>query len=208
MSETQRRRDSQREALIVAAERAIAAQGLAGLKARELASEIGCSLGAIYNLVQDMDELVLRVGSRTLARLDAALTAAEDETGDPVERLVAIAIAYCRFARANLRLWRTLFDHRMAENSIVPDWAVSEQMRLFRHIAVPLSELLPEVDEDRLALLTRTLFSAVHGVLVLGLDEKLVAVPVGALEQQIDMLVRLVCRGLTPGRTAGRIDQI
>lgn len=208
MSETQRRRDSQREALIVAAEQAIATQGLAGLKARELASEIGCSLGAIYNLVQDMDELVLCVGSRTLARLDAALTAAEDETGDPVERLVAIAIAYCRFARANLHLWRTLFDHRMAENSIVPDWAVSEQMRLFRHVAVPLSELLPEADEDRLALLTRTLFSAVHGVLVLGLDEKLVAVPRGALEQQIDMLVQLVCSGLTPGRTTGRTDQI
>lgn len=196
MSETQRRREEQRQALIAAAERAIAAQGLAGLKARELASEVGCSLGAIYNLVQDMDELVLRVGSRTLSRLDVALTEVELGPEGAVERLVAIALAYCRFARANLHLWRTLFDHRMAEGSEVPDWAVSEQMQLFRHIAVPLSELLPNAGGDRLALLTRTLFSAVHGVLVLGLDEKLIAVPVAALEQQIDMLVRLVCAGL------------
>lgn len=196
MSETQRRREEQRQALIAAAERAIAAQGLAGLKARELASEVGCSLGAIYNLVQDMDELVLRVGSRTLSRLDVALTEVESGPEGAVERLVAIALAYCRFARANLHLWRTLFDHRMAEGSEVPDWAVSEQMQLFRHIAVPLSELLPNAGGDRLALLTRTLFSAVHGVLVLGLDEKLIAVPVAALEQQIDMLVRLVCAGL------------
>lgn len=196
MSETQRRREEQRQALIAAAERAIAAQGLAGLKARELASEVGCSLGAIYNLVQDMDELVLRVGSRTLSRLDVALTGVESGPEGAVERLVAIALAYCRFARANLHLWRTLFDHRMAEGSEVPDWAVSEQMQLFRHIAVPLSELLPNAGGDRLTLLTRTLFSAVHGVLVLGLDEKLIAVPVAALEQQIDMLVRLVCAGL------------
>lgn len=196
MSETQRRREEQRQALIAAAERAIAAQGLAGLKARELASEVGCSLGAIYNLVQDMDELVLRVGSRTLSRLDVALTEVELGPEGAVERLVAIALAYCRFARANLHLWRTLFDHRMAEGSEVPDWAVSEQMQLFRHIAVPLSELLPNAGGDRLTLLTRTLFSAVHGVLVLGLDEKLIAVPVAALEQQIDMLVRLVCAGL------------
>ncbi len=196
MSETQRRREEQRQALIAAAERAIAAQGLAGLKARELASEVGCSLGAIYNLVQDMDELVLRVGSRTLSRLDVALTEVESGPEGAVERLVAIALAYCRFARANLHLWRTLFDHRMAEGSEVPDWAVSEQMQLFRHIAVPLSELLPNAGGDRLTLLTRTLFSAVHGVLVLGLDEKLIAVPVAALEQQIDMLVRLVCAGL------------
>jgi AcrR family transcriptional regulator len=196
MSDTQRRREGQREALIAAAERAIAAQGLAGLKARDLASEVGCSLGAIYNLIQDMDELVLCVGSRTLARLDTALTEVESGLDGPVERLVAIALAYCRFARANLHLWRTLFDHRMAEGRLVPGWAVSEQMGLFRHIAVPLSELVPAADEEELALLTRTMFSAVHGVLVLGLDEKLVAVPVGALEQQIDRLVRLVCRGL------------
>jgi AcrR family transcriptional regulator len=49
---------------------------LAGLKTRELAREIGCANGAVYNLVEDMDDLILRVGSRTLARLDAALSGA------------------------------------------------------------------------------------------------------------------------------------
>ena len=52
----------------------MSAGGLAGLKTRELAREIGVANGAVYNLVEDMDELILRVGSRTLGRLDAALT--------------------------------------------------------------------------------------------------------------------------------------
>jgi hypothetical protein len=36
---------------------------LRNLKAREIADKAGRALGAIYNLVEDMDEIVLRVGS-------------------------------------------------------------------------------------------------------------------------------------------------
>lgn len=206
MVTTVERRDRQRAQLVAAAERAVAERGLAGLKARELAQEIGCALGAIYNLVQDMDELVLRVGSHTLARLDAALSAAapqERRAGSPAEareQLVAVALAYCAFARDNLQLWRVLFEHRMAEGSPVPDWAVAEQMTLFRHILEPLGILVPELSEAERILLSRTLFSAVHGVVAIGLEEKLVAVPRRELDQQIESLVRLVCSGLTAVR--------
>ena len=79
MSKTLERRAKQLDGLIAAAEKAIAAKGLGGLKSRELAAEIGVANGAVFNLVADMDELILRVGSRTLARLDAALAAAEGE---------------------------------------------------------------------------------------------------------------------------------
>ncbi|SEL90709.1 regulatory protein, tetR family [Bosea lupini] len=202
MTTTAARRERQRTQLIDAAEKAIAERGLAGLKARELAQEIGCALGAIYNLVADMDELVLRVGSRTLARLDAALSAAEGEDAPAcadtaADRLVAVALAYCAFARENLQLWRILFEHRMAEGAVVPDWAVSEQMTLFRHILEPLSVLLPDRAEAERMLMSRTLFSAVHGVVAIGLEQKLIAVPHRDLDRQIEGLVRLICRGLT-----------
>ena len=200
MTTTAARRDRQREQLIEAAERAIAEKGLAGLKARELAQEIGCSLGAIYNLVADMDELVLRVGSRTLARLDAALSAASPPASSQMqatEALVAVALAYSAFARNNLQLWRVLFEHRMAEGAVVPEWAVSEQMTMFRHILQPLKTRVPERDEDDRNLLGRTLFSAVHGVVAIGLEEKLIAVPRRELDHQIEGLVRLACRGLS-----------
>src|SRR5262249_51753176 len=107
MTKTLERRTKQREALTEAAEKAIAAKGLAGLKSRELAAEIGVANGAVFNLVDDMDELILRVGSRTLARLDAALSAAESGGApSPAETLVRIAVAYCDFAADNLELWR------------------------------------------------------------------------------------------------------
>jgi AcrR family transcriptional regulator len=191
------RRQKLREALIQAAERAISARGLAGLKTRELAREIGCANGAVYNLVEDVDDLILRVGSRTLARLDAALTEAES-TGPASARetLVRIAIAYCDFAAVNIQLWRTLFEHRMGPGKAIPEWAVDEQMHLFRHIYRPLTELFPERPVAELGVTARSLFSSVHGMVALGLEQKLIAVPIDALRNQIAIMVRAMIDGL------------
>jgi len=201
MSKALERRAKLREALILAAEQSIASGGLAGLKTRELAREIGCANGAVYNLVDDMDELILRVGSRTLLRLDASLTAAESNGPDsPVETLVRIAVAYCDFAAENLELWRALFEHRMAPGKPIPEWALSEQMDLFRHIYRPLAVLFSKRTPVELGVTARSLFSAVHGMVLLGLEQKLIAVPTDALRHEIVTIVRAMVKGLTAGR--------
>src|SRR5436190_314224 len=198
MSKALERRAKFREELIQAAERSIAAGGLAALKSRELAREIGVANGAVYNLVEDMDELVLLVGSRTLRRLDAALTEAESAgPPSPTEKLVRIAVAYCDFAAENLELWRALFEHRMTPGKPIPEWAVSEQMALFRHIFHPLAALMPSRSPDELGVTARSLFSAVHGMVLLGLEQKLIAVPVDALRAEIAVIVRAMVKGLT-----------
>jgi AcrR family transcriptional regulator len=198
MSKALERRAKLREDLIQAAERSIAAGGLAGLKTRELAREIGVANGGVYNLIEDMDELVLRVGSQTLARLDASLTAAEAQgAASPRETLVRIAVAYCDFAAENLELWRALFEHRMAPEKPIPEWAISEQMDLFRHIYRPLAELFPTRTPAELGVTARSLFSAVHGMVLLGLEQKLIAVPVDALRSEIAAIVRAMVDGLT-----------
>ena len=66
---TKTRRDVLREALIVIAEKQIAAEGMAGLRARDLATEAGCALGAIYNVFPDLTALTLEVNARTFADL-------------------------------------------------------------------------------------------------------------------------------------------
>lgn len=197
MSKTLERRAKQRESLIDAAERAISAKGLAGLKTRDLAQEIGIANGAVYNLVADVDELVLVVGSRTLARLDAELSAAESAGAPaPAETLVRIALAYCDFAAHHLELWRALFEYRMASDRPLPDWSISDQMHLFRHIHQPLALLFPQRSAEELSLTARSMFSAVHGMVALGLEQKLVAVPLPALRQEITTIVKAIVTGL------------
>src|SRR5262249_29193981 len=153
--------------------------------------------GAVFNLVDDMDELILRVGSRTLARLDAALSTTEsDGAPSPAEALVRIAVAYCDFAAENLELWRALFEHRMAPGKPVPEWAIGEQMNLFRHIYHPLAKLFPKWSKDELGISARSLFASVHGMVSLGLEQKLIAVPVAALRDEIATIVKATIKGL------------
>ncbi|MET3969931.1 MULTISPECIES: TetR/AcrR family transcriptional regulator [Bradyrhizobium] len=197
MTKALERREKLRADLIQAAERMIAERGLAGLKTRDLAREIGCANGAVYNLVADVDELVLRVGSRTLLRLDKVLSAAVSAGNpSPQETLVRIAIAYCDFAAENLELWRAMFEHRMAPGKEVPDWSVDDQLQLFRHIYAPLAALFPDRGTEELGITARSLFSAVHGMVALGLEQRLVAVPLPALRKEIAGLVRAMIDGL------------
>src|SRR5215831_19870263 len=109
---TEQRRARLREALVAAAEQAIEQQGIATLRARALAQEVGCAVGAIYNVVEDLDDLVLLVNARTLAALERDLSAADRGADEPAEgpnaaiaRLVRMALAYLDFAAAQTPRW-------------------------------------------------------------------------------------------------------
>jgi AcrR family transcriptional regulator len=200
------RRAKLREGLIVAAERLIEAHGLSGVKARPLAEAAGCALGAIYNVFPDLDALILTVSARTLARLDAHLSQGAAKGGakgeDPDQReaarqgLVALALAYLDFAFAHRASWRALFEHRLPEGRTVPEWLIADQSRLFGRVEALLEPLMPRLPATERALLARSLFSAVHGLVLLGLEEKLAAMPIAILRAQLARIVGAMVTGL------------
>lgn len=198
MTSIQQRREAQRDRLVHAAETTIAREGLASLKARDLARETGVALGAIYNLVADLDEVILRVVALTLDRLDGVLTEATRDAGalSPQEHLIAIARAYRRFAADNLHLWRAMFEYRPPSDRALPEWVAGNQTRLFRHIHAPLAVLMPAAPEADRRAFALTLFGAVHGVVAFGLEGRVVGVPADDLDGELVRLVRLVCAGL------------
>jgi AcrR family transcriptional regulator len=203
-STANQRREQLKESLVAAAEATIARQGLRALRARALADEVGCAVGAIYNAVDDLDELVLLVNARTLKALDRELVAADRAAagkpagGDPaIARLVRMAIAYLDFAAANTPRWRALFDHRMSEGQDVPEWYRKEQQRMFAYVEDLLGELQARESRVRRALLARSLFSAVHGLVALGLEEKLQTIPLPMLREQLRFVVTAIGRGMT-----------
>jgi AcrR family transcriptional regulator len=203
---TDARRADLRRHLIEAADRRISREGLAALRARDLARDAGCSVGAIYTVFADLDDLVFAVNSRTLDRLDAALRQASARTPDPARILIDLAAAYLDFAVSHRREWMALFEHHIPESREVPGWYTQQNARLIEHAAEPLGRLFadkPDVDTSSLA---RALFSAVHGIVLLGLEERFVAVPPGAILEQIEILVGAVLRGLgtQPGDRTSR----
>jgi AcrR family transcriptional regulator len=199
---TAERRQNLKESLISVAERTIEAHGLSGVRARALAHKAGCAVGAIYNVVADLDELILLVNSRTFAALERAFTAAGEDTEAPrtpdqaIERLVRLSMVYTDFAATNTQRWRALFEHRLSQGRRIPDWYLEEQMRLFLYVEGPLRVLQPNASPERLGLLARSLVSAVHGIVTLGLEEKLYTLPLTSLREQVTFVVSAIGRGL------------
>ncbi len=141
---------------------------------------------------------------RTRAALEEVPTAAAGvdlgETAAGMDRtvgqLIRMAGAYLDFAAANTPRWRALFEGRVPEGKPMPEWYRAEQTRLFGYIEQPLRDLLASMPPGQLAMLARSLFSAVHGIVTLGLEEKLGAVSLEELRNQTALLVSAIAKGL------------
>jgi AcrR family transcriptional regulator len=183
-----------RAELLAAAERQIETRGLAHLRARDLANQAGCSLGAIYNVFTDLDELILAVNANTLRALDREMTGIED--GDPFQQLTALANAYLTYADRNRLRWEALFSHRMPAETVVPQWFQDVQNAAFSRIEGPLALLRPDLPEAARGLLGRSIFAAVHGMVALGLDRRVAPMDLPVLRSQIALVVGAIVRGL------------
>jgi len=151
----QAKRDALRSKLIKIAYNKIASDGSSAIKARELAAEAGCSVGAIYNLFSDLHSLIMVVNLQTF-----------QELGDFVVGKVA-----------NIGIWRTLFDVQGAGADAIPDWYWDEIAKVLALIELPLRQTISEKSDDEIKVMTRILFSSVHGIVLLGLKGSIFETP-------------------------------
>jgi AcrR family transcriptional regulator len=175
---------SRRRALMLAtARRIIASKGLRSLKVRDVAEAADCAIGSVYNEFGDFDGLILTVNRETVLALTSRLKAVSD--ADPVRQLHGLAAVYLEFATAHANLLRSLFEHRMEEDRPFPEDILRMVMQAFELMHAPLARLLPDRDEQQVATLARLMFSAVHGIISLGLEERMVAVPPDQLSRHV-----------------------
>ncbi|MDP5217769.1 TetR/AcrR family transcriptional regulator [Ruegeria sp. 2205SS24-7] len=188
-AKTEARKAALRDKLVAAAERRIAKDGASSLRARDLAQDAGCALGAIYNAFDDLNAIVMAVNGRTFSKLGQAVADSFDGSEEPVQRLIKMSHAYLNFASEHANLWRALFDLEMTADGPVPVWYLEALRGLFAHITEPLSEIFPELSKDDLQLMTRALFSSVHGIVLLGLENRISGVPADQIERMIALVL-------------------
>jgi len=205
------RREQLKAALIDAAEAIIAQDGLVALRARDLAAAAGCALGAIYNAFEDLDSIVFAVNARTLALIDRKLQKASGRKSaawgpnlaDPdIARLIRLAVAHLDFAAEHGPRWRALFEHRLRDGQAVPPWYAAELNRIFLFVEEPLHAIRPRLAAGELTQLARVLFSAVHGIVSLGLEEKLGEIEPRRLREQTAAIVGAIACGLSDPASA------
>ena len=180
------------------ARRIISAKGLISLKVRDVAEAAECSIGSVYNEFGDFDGLILTVNRETIQRLTEKLRAVPD--ADPRAQLHGLAGGYLEFATDHANLLRSLFEHRMEEGRPFPQDILSMVMEAFALMYPPFFRLLPNRNPAEVALIARTMFSAVHGIITLGLEERMIAVPPAKLRQQLAQFIDAQLAGLSAKR--------
>ncbi|WP_194471789.1 TetR/AcrR family transcriptional regulator [Bradyrhizobium sp. CCBAU 51753] len=189
-----RKKLQRRLLLIEIARRLIAAKSLRSLKVRDVAEAAECSIGSVYNEFGDFDGLILTVNRETVSALTARLTAVPSD--DPLRQLHGLADAYLGFATEHANLLRSLFEHRMEDDRPFPEDILAMVMDAFAVMHAPLVRLLPDRDPGDVALLSRMMFSAVHGIISLGLEERMVAVPPERLRERLAQFIDTHLAGL------------
>lgn len=182
---------------LAAAERIVDDEGFAGLSARKIAGRIGYTVGTLYLVFENIDELILHVNARTLDSLYGALREASAEGTLPEARVLALARAYIGFASRHTRQWGMLYEHRLPEGVKVPEWYREKVARSFALVEEAIRPLVK--DAKNVGPVARALWAGVHGVCLLGLTDKLDVVGAGSVQVLVETLVANFLKGLASG---------
>ncbi len=184
-----------RDLILDAAQAIIEAQGLAGLSAREIARRIEYSPGTIYNMFQNLDDVVLHVEARVLDALDGRLAqvlAAAD--GEPPA--LRLANAYLAFTNENPRLWNLLFEHHMPKATQLPGWYQQKLETLMGRVEQALMPVFPNGADEERRRAARVLWAGVHGITSLSTAEKLSVVTTEGASKLVEDFVSTYLAGL------------
>lgn len=171
-----RRSDHTREELYDLALEAAASiaevEGLRGLTARRIAKDIGYTHGTLYNVFEDLDDLVVHLNGRTLDALYESLKDLRLD-GEPETALGTLARGYVAFTRLQPRLWNLLFEHHLPEGRELPDWHYEKVLRLLALVETALAPLFLPGQEAERHHSARVLWSALHGICSLEASRKM-----------------------------------
>ena len=163
-----------RELALTKATEIVEEEGLRGLAARRVAREIGYTIGTIYNLYDDLDDLILHMHGRTFDALYHALSQVPMD-GGPEDNLRALADGYIRFVTEHPKLWAAVFEHRLPEGREDPNPNKEQILRLLGLVERALEPLFNPGEEAARHHAARVLWSSLHGITSLDISGKLVA---------------------------------
>jgi AcrR family transcriptional regulator len=180
--------------VLEAARTIVIEEGFAALKVRRIALEIGYTVGSIYMVFTNMDDLIMHVKARTLDELGDQLDEKIPECA-PQEQVLKLAKSYLEFASQNYSLWSMIFEHRLPDGEPIPVWYQEKIDQAFVRVEKLLGQLAAESNQLEVKSAARAIWSGVHGICILSLTSSLDRVGIKDVENNIVLLVENFIRG-------------
>ncbi|WP_337238937.1 TetR-like C-terminal domain-containing protein [Vibrio cholerae] len=144
------------------------------LSLRKVATMIGYVPSTLVNVFGNYNLLLLHVVAQTLDELAQEAQQAVKSTTYPKDALYQLAYCYHNFAKKNPYRWQLIFEHNM-NGEMLPEW----QAQRINNMASMLEDLLkviaPLRSEQEVLQASRVLWSGVHGITILSVDDKFFA---------------------------------
>ncbi len=138
-------------------------EGLRGLTARRIATKIGYAPGTLYNVFDNLEDLVTQLNIDTLDSLYEACKAAPTND-DPVVALKSLARAYIQFTNDHPRLWSVLFERNLPHGNALSEQHLAKVRQLLALVEATIAPLfMSGQEEDRLRS-ARVLWTGLHGI--------------------------------------------
>lgn len=197
-------REEIRQMALDAAEAIVAAEGYKGLTARKVAAAIEYTVGTLYLVFENLNDLVLQVNGRTLDALFERMLAVSGSAGSQRQQLMALADAYIAYAKAETPRWNMLFEFVAENGNSLPDWYLEKLGKVFglaEKALEPLSERRQALEIQQAA---RVLWAGVHGICMLKIRQRMDLAGGQSTEAMAGMLIDNFLRGFA---AASAVDQ-
>ncbi len=188
-------RDEIREMALTEAEKIVSKQGHKGLSARKVAAAIGYTVGTLYLVFDNLDDLILQINGRTLDRLHTRMVQEQAGFQDPRERLLQLGYTYIGFADADPHLWELVFEHRIAQGEKMPEWFHEKVQRMFALVAAGLEPLAKQQSEQEIVQAAAALWGGVHGICILAMSGQLDVAGVDSVQDLTHSLMSNYLKG-------------
>lgn len=160
-----------RQLILDASKNIIERNGVAGLSAREIARMIGYSPGTLYNIFENLDDVLLTLQVQLLGRIVEDLK--QVPMGPSAEtNIEALTDAYISFAMDNRHMWNLLFAHSVPGASHIPSPFYEHLNSIATIVSTALAPLVPGREPAQLDATTRALWAGVHGIASIAATEK------------------------------------
>ena len=161
-----------REAVLAAALQTVARQGTAAVTVREIARALGVTNTAVHYHFASRLDLLVALAADGYRHLEVALETAAAGASRPDAALLAVGVAYVRFATTDVGHFRVMFGGELAERREDPELATATA-DAYRVFTDAVSATLREPGNAAVATIATGAWALVHGLAVLLLDQQI-----------------------------------
>lgn len=200
-----RRSDHSRDELtrmaLGAARKIVSKHGLRALSTRKIATRIGYSPGTLYQLFDDLDDLILHLSAETLDGLIEQCRDVDFAQG-PEAALEELARRYIGYVNRNRGLWNAIFEHSLPEGRAAPEWFRERTRKLLSLAEKAIAPLFGAGEEKACWHEAQVLWAGLYGIGSLSTARKLPP------EEHPETMVRSLVRNSIAGLRAQRSSSL